>query len=221
MSKERSRAGALRHTDSNAQSTAPRSARGLRGRIAVLRRRAEQRCCTVSTLRVLLSALSCFISGRFVSGPRRNHFAASTRRFDDRFNATILYIDVRVYGCARIRVDAAPCCAQTLQSCAPPGGISSGGIPSATFSSPLLREIPSLFILARSVVRLHPSLAAAPFGPPMTQPTCSSVSRILARSDSCELVVPKAETVGGVCWRGSGFGRTPPCARITARSTRF
>ena len=65
-------------------------------------------------------------------------------------------------------------------------------------SGELQREIPNLFILAMSVVRLHPSLAAAPFGPPMTQSACSSVCRILARSDSREFVDGEVETVGAV-----------------------
>jgi hypothetical protein len=37
--------------------------------------------------------------------------------------------------------------------------------------------------LASSVVRLNPSLAAAPRGPPTIQPACSSVSEINVRSE--------------------------------------
>jgi hypothetical protein len=40
------------------------------------------------------------------------------------------------------------------------------------------REIPSLCILWISVVRFKPSLAAAPFGPPISQPSSSRARRI-------------------------------------------
>src|SRR5271154_853051 len=44
--------------------------------------------------------------------------------------------------------------------------------------------IPSFCILQISVVRFRPSLAAAPFGPPITQAVASRVCRIMARSES-------------------------------------
>src|SRR5258708_4911613 len=50
------------------------------------------------------------------------------------------------------------------------------------------REIPSFCIFAINVVRLRPSLAAAPFAPPITQPTDSSVRRIRLRSESLRVV---------------------------------
>ena len=65
-------------------------------------------------------------------------------------------------------------------------------------SGGLLREIPNLFILAMSVVLLNPSLTPAPFGPPMTQPACSSISRMRARSDSPMLVAGEVGTESAV-----------------------
>src|SRR5260370_7023362 len=50
------------------------------------------------------------------------------------------------------------------------------------------REIPSFCIFAISVVRLRPSLAAAPLGPPITQPAVSSVCRMRLRSESLRVV---------------------------------
>ena len=65
-------------------------------------------------------------------------------------------------------------------SCATPGKL----VP----SSGIGREIPSLFILASSVVRFSPSFPAAPRGPPTIQPACSSVSKIKARSESSKAI---------------------------------
>src|SRR5580692_5788663 len=58
--------------------------------------------------------------------------------------------------------------------------------PSDQFSELARRglEIPSFSILWIRVVRGSPSLLAAPLGPPITQPTCSRVWRIAARSVS-------------------------------------
>src|ERR1700730_13560122 len=50
------------------------------------------------------------------------------------------------------------------------------------------REIPSFFILWINVVRFKPSVAAAPFAPPITQLTASSVWRISVRSESRSVV---------------------------------
>jgi len=50
------------------------------------------------------------------------------------------------------------------------------------------RKIPSLLILASRVVRFSPNLAAAPRGPPTTQPTRSSVSMIKERSESSNVI---------------------------------
>src|SRR5260370_23385422 len=68
------------------------------------------------------------------------------------------------------------------------------------------RKIPSFCILQIRVVRFKPSLAAAPFGPPITQPTASSVCKIRARSESLRVVaegnaMASLDTVGG---RGLG-----------------
>ena len=57
-------------------------------------------------------------------------------------------------------------------------------------------EIPSFCILQISVVRFRPSLAAAPFGPPITHAVASSVCRIAARSDSLR-VVATGKTAAG------------------------
>jgi len=74
--------------------------------------------------------------------------------------------------------------------------------------------MPSFCILWMSVVRFKPSLAAAPFGPPITQPTPSSVRRIRLRSESFR-VVPVGEVAGAevetgrVDAGGKGLGSTP------------
>jgi hypothetical protein len=60
----------------------------------------------------------------------------------------------------------------------------------------LRREMPSRFILLMSVERLRPSFAAAPFAPPITHPTESSVLRISVRSDSRSVVAGAAITLG-------------------------
>jgi len=84
------------------------------------------------------------------------------------------------------------------------------------------RKIPSFCILWISVVRFNPSLAAAPFGPPITQPTASSVCRIRARSESRSVVAPGDLAARcSVSAMGRGFGSTPSLERITARSIRF
>src|SRR6266851_8357859 len=57
-------------------------------------------------------------------------------------------------------------------------------------------QMPSFCILQISVVRFRPSLAAAPFGPPITQAVASSVCRITARSESLR-VVGTGETATG------------------------
>src|SRR5258708_38882243 len=70
------------------------------------------------------------------------------------------------------------------------------------------RKIPSFCILQIRVVRFNPSLAAAPFAPPITQPAASSVFKIRARSESLRVV-----TVGGMTHSdaavGKGLGSTP------------
>ena len=75
-----------------------------------------------------------------------------------------------------------------------------------------------------SVVRFKPSFAAAPFGPPITQPTNSSVRRIRMRSESLS-VVDAGETIAAageavvvkIDLAGKGLGSTPSLERITAR----
>ena len=94
------------------------------------------------------------------------------------------------------------------------------------------RSIPSFFSRYISVVRFNPSFTAAPFGPPTFQPLACIAWRISARSESRSVI----ETAGskspdtiltegggrmGTTDVGSGFGSSPSCARITARSTRF
>ena len=64
------------------------------------------------------------------------------------------------------------------------------------------REIPSFCILWISVVRVNPSLAAAPFGPPITQRTASSVCRIRVRSESRSVVAPREIVRGLVSFCG-------------------
>jgi hypothetical protein len=61
-------------------------------------------------------------------------------------------------------------------------------------------------------------LAAAPYGPPITQLTHSSVRRISARSDSFKVVA--ADGAGRtlcVVVAGNGLGSTPSFERITAQ----
>src|SRR5271166_3517843 len=57
------------------------------------------------------------------------------------------------------------------------------------------REMPSFFILWMSVVRFKPSLEAAPFWPPITQPTASRVCKIKLRSESLRVVVAGRDTM--------------------------
>jgi len=81
------------------------------------------------------------------------------------------------------------------------------------------RRIPSFCILLISVVRLKPSLAAAPAAPPTTQPTASNVRRISSRSASLNVVGgPKLACLDVA---RKGFRSTPSFERITARSIRF
>src|SRR5579863_6416834 len=79
-----------------------------------------------------------------------------------------------------------------------------------------------------SVVRFKPSFVAAPLGPPITQPTDSSVRRIRMRSESLS-VVGAGEAIGAgeevvvlkLDSTGKGLGSTPSLERITARSIKF
>jgi transposase len=89
-------------------------------------------------------------------------------------------------------------------------------------------EIPSLLILASRVVRFSPSLVAAPRCPPTIQPTCSSVSKIRARSESSQVIDEWKVRLGcrlgimsSACFLCSGFESAPFRERITARSTKF
>ena len=70
------------------------------------------------------------------------------------------------------------------------------------------RSMPSLFIMLIRVVRFNPSRAAAPPGPPITQPTASSASRISARSESRSVAGSVAGTVAG-----SVAGTHAPCGQ--------
>src|SRR5258708_27026978 len=71
------------------------------------------------------------------------------------------------------------------------------------------RKIPSFRILQIRVVRFKPSLVAAPFGPPITQPAPSSVCRIRARSDSLRVVAVGGMTTPCDAAVGKGLGSTP------------
>jgi hypothetical protein len=96
-------------------------------------------------------------------------------------------------------------------------------------------EIPSFFILVMRLVRLRPSRAAAPRGPPTTQPVARKACRIRSRWESQNVPgVGVGATRAGVSATGAGvsatgrasglrkgFGSTPLSARITARSIRF
>ena len=83
------------------------------------------------------------------------------------------------------------------------------------------RYIPSLFILETNVVRLRPSRAAAPCGPPIIPLAARNVCKIRVASYSCS--DPCGATVGivFVCDGGRGLGSTPSSDRITDRSIRF
>src|SRR5260370_31923493 len=83
------------------------------------------------------------------------------------------------------------------------------------------RKILSFCILQIRVVRFKPSLAAAPLGPPITQPTASSVCRIRARSESLRVVAAGGVVASLDTVVGRGLGKTPKLERITARSIRF
>src|ERR1700677_1009518 len=74
--------------------------------------------------------------------------------------------------------------------------------------------IPSFCILQISVVRLRPSLAAAPFGPPITQALASSVRRIMARSVSLRVAAAGERATGRIPAAGKGLGSTPLLERI-------
>jgi hypothetical protein len=82
-------------------------------------------------------------------------------------------------------------------------------------------KIPSLFILESNVVRLSPSLEAAPWGPPIIPAAARNVCKIRAASRSRNL--PR-EATGGIvfaCDVEKGLGRTPLSDRMTERSIRF
>jgi hypothetical protein len=83
------------------------------------------------------------------------------------------------------------------------------------------RKIPRLFILESNVVRLSPSLAAAPWGPPISPPAARNVCKI--RATSCSRNVPCGATrvIDVLCDGGRGLGSTPSSDRMTARSIRF
>jgi hypothetical protein len=59
-------------------------------------------------------------------------------------------------------------------------------------------KILCFFILAISVVRFIPSLAAAPYGPPTNHPVASNAAKIKARSDSLIVVLAGNPTSRGV-----------------------
>jgi hypothetical protein len=88
--------------------------------------------------------------------------------------------------------------------------------------------IPSFFILVMRLVRLRPSRAAAPRGPPTTHPVRRKACKIRSRWESQNVagagVGAASAGVGASGFESglrSGFGSTPLSARITARSIRF
>src|SRR5260370_32011072 len=83
------------------------------------------------------------------------------------------------------------------------------------------REIPSFCIFAISVVRLRPSLAAAPLGPPITQPAVSSVCRMRLRSESLRVVRGGEETPPRGLSGSEGIGRTPSIGKIKNAASWF
>ena len=96
----------------------------------------------------------------------------------------------------------------------------------------IVRSIPSFFIRNCNVDRFKPSFAAAPFCPAILQPLFCSARSISARSESRRVIgsggselanIGPGEGEGAMDTTdvGSGFGSTPSCARMTARSTRF
>src|ERR1700760_4598179 len=95
----------------------------------------------------------------------------------------------------------------------------------------IVRSIPSFFILNCKVDRFKPSFEAAPFGPAILQPLACSACSISARSESRrfiskgsgspDIVLIEDEGALYTADGGNGFGSTPSCARITARSTMF
>ena len=121
--------------------------------------------------------------------------------------------------------------APSIHIAAADGGCSGGVKSSSDAARRNGRSIPSLFSRYMSVVRFRPSLSAAPFGPPILQPVACSVQSISARSDSRIVICSGGSGFLDVCSiegggmgsadAGSGFKRTPSCARIMARATRF
>ena len=86
--------------------------------------------------------------------------------------------------------------------------------------STVSREIPSLRILAMSVVLFSPSLEAAPLFPPTTQFVSWRVAMMCARSASASV----RKTQFGTFWLVSsaiGARNSAPLVRITDRSIKF
>lgn len=88
--------------------------------------------------------------------------------------------------------------------------------------------IPSFFILVMRLVRLRPSRAAAPRGPPTTHPVPRKACKIRSRWESQKVpgagVGATGTRIGATGFASGlrkGFGSTPLSARITARSIRF
>ena len=83
--------------------------------------------------------------------------------------------------------------------------------------------MPRLFILVIRVVRFSPSQAAAPWGPPTTQPVASNVCKMKARSKSFNVCAAGVTsdvvgTTGFLSDKGKGFKGTRLSEGITAGS---
>jgi hypothetical protein len=78
-------------------------------------------------------------------------------------------------------------------------------------------KIPSLFILESNVVRLSPSLEAAPWRPPIIPPAARNLCKIRAASRSRNLPREAIGEIVFVCDVEKGLGSTPLSDRMTAR----
>ena len=66
-------------------------------------------------------------------------------------------------------------------------------------------EMPSFFIFEVKVVRFSPSLAAAPSGPPMTQPVARSTCRMRTRWQSTNILPARVSDAGCLAAMARGF----------------
>src|SRR5258707_8432133 len=83
------------------------------------------------------------------------------------------------------------------------------------------RERPSFRILLFRVVRLSPSLSAAPLGPPITQFVSSRALRMWSHSASSSVTGAAGLSCCDQLRLSNGARKIVPGDRITARSTKF